>query len=102
MGTCCPFEPGVSFAAHEERDGLVIDNMEGSEPAFLAPHGCFHRPGSATYVLRVGDWGDVGLWVLSPGTVVTRPWPAGGSISEHVEPKWRCQVHKRRNVLEHL
>jgi len=81
-------EPGVTFAAHEEHDGLVIDKMEGGEPAFLGPHGWFRRPGSPTYILHVRDSGDVALWVVSPGAIVTRSWPAEGSTSEHVEPKW--------------
>ncbi len=70
-GHVLPVEPGVTFAAHEEHDGLVIDKM-----------------GSPRYVFHVRDSGDVGFWVLSPGAVVTRPWPAEGNISEHVEPKW--------------
>src|SRR5206468_13071228 len=44
-GHVLPVEPGVTFAAHEEHDGLVIDKMEGGEPAFLGPPGWFHRPG---------------------------------------------------------
>ena len=67
-----PVDPGVTFAAHRDGDGFVVDRTRGGETGVLAARGRLHDPDAPNLVLRVGDEARTGLWIVGRTRVLAR------------------------------
>ncbi|HLY37234.1 MAG TPA: hypothetical protein VKU61_04320 [Candidatus Binatia bacterium] len=67
-----PVDPGVTFAAHRDGDGFVVDRTRAGETGVLAARGRLHDPDAPSFVLRVGDEARTGLWIVGHTRVLAR------------------------------
>src|SRR5262245_58551276 len=67
-----PVDPGVTFAAHRDGGGFVVDRPRAGEAGVLAARGRLHDPDAPNLVLRVGDEARTGLWNVGHTRVVAR------------------------------
>ena len=82
-------EPGVTFAAHLIHAGMMVDHMQGGEPARLQPLRWFHWPGDPDLVMRDGGSGYEGLWLRETGRVYVRSGTTQDApVVARVEPDW--------------
>ncbi len=82
-------DPTVTFAAHESHGGIVIDRMQGGQPAVLVPRSSWRFWSGPVYLLDEGGVTGGALAVTSPAHVVVRPdLRADAPVIDRVEPDW--------------
>jgi len=67
-----PVDPGVTFAAHRDGDGFVVDRTRAGETGVVAARGRLHDPDAPNFVLRVGGEARTGLWIVGRTRVLAR------------------------------
>ena len=65
-------EPGVTFAAHMDHEGVVFDWLAGRDAAIVRPRSGLRWPGTAAYVLEADGRPEAAFWVTAPATVQAR------------------------------
>jgi hypothetical protein len=86
-------DPAVSeaptFAAHDVHGGLVVDRMEGHEPAVATAPSWLRMPGQPTLVVKDGDKEEAALWLTAPAEVVVRKAASTSApLDGQVKPSW--------------
>ncbi len=81
-------DPDVTFAAHQERAGLLIDRMGAGVTGEVVPT-AFRWSGDPAFVLRSGGRSIAGLWVVAPASVEVRHTESQDApVIAAVEPGW--------------
>jgi len=83
-----PAAPGVTFAAHAVRDGVVVDAMRGGTVAPVVQHGLgFPHP---TFVVEEGPARGEAVTTCGPGCAEVRASTAADApLVGRVEPRWK-------------
>ena len=83
-------DPEVTFAAHQERNLVVVDRASDGGGDEIAPVGGFRGPGSAAFTLKAGGQTTAWFWVTAPATVDARPTAdAATAPIGQVAPAWQ-------------
>jgi hypothetical protein len=82
-----PTEPGLTFAAHAVRDGVVVDTMRGGSPTAVVHHGfSLLHP---AFVVEDGPARGEAITPCGPGCAEVRASTAPGApLVGRVEPRW--------------
>lgn len=84
-----PVDPGVTFAAHDVHDGVVIDRMTGAAPAVASIPAVFRLHGEPNFTVPSLSGGTEGVWVPGPGRAVARQTASPESaIVGTIRPTW--------------
>jgi len=86
-------DPAVSelptFAAHEVHGGLVVDRMDGHEPAVATAPSWLRMPGQPTLVVKDGNKEEAALWLTAPAEVIVRKAASTSApLDGRVKPSW--------------
>src|SRR3989442_11157246 len=99
-----PIDPGVNFAAHVQRDEIVLDRVPGGHGGRVDVPGWFHW-GEPSFVVTANGQTVADLALTAPATVQVRT--RGGvdaPVLAAVEPSWednaiRLTLHSSRDAV---
>lgn len=85
-----PVEPGVDFAAHVVRGGLLVDKMRDESPLAIARRPGWPRlHGEPSLVIRRNGTAGEGIWLRGPGDAIVRASVRHDApVVGHIEPSW--------------
>jgi hypothetical protein len=86
-----PVAPDVTFAAHIESRGLVLDRTRTGGIGLAGPPGWLRLPGQPTAVVRIGETTLGWIWVDGPSGATVRA-SADGPVVAQVHSAWEANV----------